>query len=270
MKTPKEIVASIDAGYDQEPPRKARDYIGASSIGNSCDALLAFSLRGMPDNPPMARLKRIFLMGHLLETRVVRDLKEKADLRVWELDGLTGRQFAYEAWGGHISCHSDGQIEIDGQLMLLEIKTMNSASFAKFKNEGVKYSHPQYHSQVQMMMGMSGFTRTFFIAICKDNSEYHAEFVEFDPIEASYIEARVERVLAGEAKRIAHDPADWRCKDCFKRGVCWQGAEAERACQTCQHATPRPDGRWLCRLHGREALTPCEDWTQYQAKEREP
>jgi hypothetical protein len=119
-----------------------------------------------------------------------------------------------------------------------------------------------------MMMGMSGFTQTFFIAICKDNSEYHAELVDFDPIEASFIESRVERILQGRAQRIARDPADWRCKGCFKRGVCWEGVAADRACQTCQFASPTPSGGWFCTRHGKDAALPCDDWTQYEPKPR--
>lgn len=267
--TPEEIIAAIDAGYDAEPVKKARDYIGASAVGHPCDAMLALSLRGMPDDPASAKLKRIFMMGHILEDRVVRDLKEKADIRVWEVDGLTSRQFAYEAWGGHISCHADGQVEVGDELMLLEVKSMNAASFAKFKNEGVKYSHPRYYAQVQMMMGMSGFQRALFIAICKDNSEYHVEFVDVDPIEASFIESRVERVLKDDVKRIATDPADWRCKDCFKRSICWgKVSVADATCQSCQHARPTPDGGWHCGLHDRTCIDACAEWKQYMPKPR--
>lgn len=267
--TPEEIIAAIDAGYDTEPVKKARDYIGASAVGHPCDAMLALSLRGMPDDPAPARLKRIFMMGHMLEDRVVRDLKEKADLRVWEVDGLTSRQFAYEAWGGHISCHTDGQVEVGDELMILEVKSMNAASFAKFKAEGVKYSHPRYFSQVQMMMGMSGFQRTLFIAICKDNSEYHVEFVDLDPLEASFIESRVERILRGDAARIATDPADWRCKDCFKRSICWAQTDvAEATCQSCKHSLPTPDGGWHCTAKDTAAIAPCEQWSSYQPKPR--
>ena len=263
-----EIVAAIDAGYDAEPIKKARDYIGASAVGHPCDAMLALGMRGMPDNPASARLKRIFMMGHMLEDKVVRDLKTKSDLRVWEVDGLTNKQFAYEAWGGHISCHTDGQVEVGDEVLILEVKSMNSASFSKFKKDGVKYSHPRYYAQVQMMMGMSGFLRTLFIAICKDNSEYHVEFVDFDPIESSFIASRVERVLAGDARRIATDPADWRCKDCFKRDACWTDAEVPLACQTCAHAEPIPSGEWRCAKHDRAATTPCGDWTRYRPKAR--
>lgn len=264
--TAAEVVAAIDAGYDGEAAKTPRDYVGASIVGNPCDALLAFSLRGFPEVPPPARLKRVFLLGHRLEDQVVKDLKQKADVRVWEVDGLTGRQFAYEAWGGHISSHADGHIEIGEEMMLLEVKSMNAASFAKFKDKGVKRSHPQYFAQVQMMMGMSGLERSFFIAYCKDNSEYHAEIVDRDELEIAFIESRVERVLRGDIRKISEDETDWRCRGCFKRGVCWHGQEVPKTCQTCAHARPRCDGGWWCRKHSKPAEQACGDWERFEPK----
>jgi len=170
------VVLAIDEGYaSRKREEKAREYIGASIVGNPCDALLAFNLRGFPNEEPDPKLQRIFSLGHIIEDLVVKDLKERADVRVWEEDGLTGRQHTYEAYGGHVVAHADGHIQLDdvedGDLMILEIKSMNAASFAKFKDKGVKFSHPHYFAQVQMMLGMSGFPRGFFIAYCKDNSE---------------------------------------------------------------------------------------------------
>jgi hypothetical protein len=267
--TPQDVIDRINAGYDAEPEKQARDYIGASAIGNQCEAYLAFHLRGFPNDRIEPRLKRLFALGHALEDKVIEDLVRKADIRVWAKDGVTGRQFAYEAWGGHISCHADGQIEIDGTLMLLEVKSMNKASFQKFVDTGMRRSHPHYHAQVQMMMGMSGFRQTFFIAYCKDDSAYHAEIVDYDPLEASFIEARVERVLSGSARRIAEDDTDWRCRGCSKRRVCWSGeAEVQTACQTCRFARPKESGEWHCTYHNAPASLPCEKWTLFTAMEK--
>ena len=135
-----EVVVKIDDGYDKQTEGRAREYIGASGVGHPCDAYQAYSMRGFPNTEPDARLKRIFRLGHILEDEVVKDLKEKADVRVWEVDGLTGRQHTYEEWEGHVVCHMDGHIELDdGILRVLEIKSMNDASFKKFKKDGVKY-----------------------------------------------------------------------------------------------------------------------------------
>ena len=137
-----DIIKKIDDGYEKDHKEKARSYIGASIIGNQCDAMLAFNLRGFPNTPPDPRLLRIFGLGHILEDEVVKDLKKKAQMQVWEVDGLTGNQHTYEALGGHVVCHMDGHIDIgDEELRVLEIKTMNDASFSKFKKNEIGRAH---------------------------------------------------------------------------------------------------------------------------------
>lgn len=270
MSVAQETVKAIDEGYSREKREKARDYIGASGVGSPCDADLAYSLRGFPNTDPDPRLKRIFRLGHILEDEVVRDLKLKADVRVWEKDGLTGRQHTYSELGGHVVCHMDGHIELDdGVLRVLEIKSMNEASFKKFQKDGVKISHPRYYAQLQMMMGMSNIPSSFFISVCKNNSEYHAEIVEFDELEWSYIRQRVERVLANQAAKISVDETDWRCRGCFKRGVCWEGAEVPKTCMTCQHAFANRQGSWHCSKHDEEAVAACDQYQKYEPIPRE-
>lgn len=269
--TAQDIVAAIDTAYEKDTEKRARQYIGASIVGNQCDAYLALSLRGFPNDEPDPQLKRIFQMGHMLEEVVVDDLKRRADIRVWEVDGLTGKQYTYQSWGGHVSCHTDGHIELDDQVVrVLEIKSMNKAKFVKFMEVGVKRSHPTYYAQVQMMMGMSGMTETVFIAICKDNSAYHAEIVKADPIEYAFISSRVERILTGERMpRIASDRLDWRCSGCFKRTTCWEEPVGEpKECAHCEHAAPRQDGAWWCNMHAREADEVCAQFRWYRPEDK--
>ena len=268
MTEAKDIIRAIDDAYENGKKEKSRAYIGASIIGNSCDALIAFNLRGFPNEPPPPKLKRIFDLGHTLEDKVVKDLK-KAKLSVWEVDGLTGKQHSYELWGGHIKAHMDGHIEINDEVHVLEIKSMNDASFSKFQKDGVKISHPNYFAQVQMMMGMSGFRKAFFIAINKNTSEYHAQIVHFDDFEYAHIQERIERVVTGKAKKISTDSTDWRCRGCFKRGVCWGDRAVPVACETCQFSGPKPDGGWHCYKHDRTALEPCADYQRYEPLPRD-
>ena len=265
-----EVVIKIDEGYDRKTEERARDYIGASGIGHPCDAYQAYSLRGFPNTEPDARLKRIFRLGHILEDEVVKDLKEKADVRVWEVDGLSGRQHTYEEWNGHVVCHMDGHIELDdGELRVLEIKSMNDASFKKFKKDGVKYSHPRYFAQVQMMMGMSQIHETFFIAVNKNNSEYHAEIVKYDEFEFGHIKDRIQTVFDGNAKKISVDNSDWRCRGCFKSDVCWGDRSVPKLCQTCSFSRPKPDGGWYCSKHDKDTLNPCEDYKLFEPLPKE-
>lgn len=264
------IITQIDDGYAADRRERSRQYIGASIVGNPCDALLAYSLRGFPNDEPNPRLKRIFNLGHILEDVVVKDLKKKAGAQVWEVDGLTGRQHTYEELGGHVVCHTDGLIEITrDEPMILEIKSMNDASFNKFKKSGVKISHPQYFAQCTMMMGMSGITESFFIAINKNNCDYHAEIIEYDEIEWSYLKERVERAINNRAGKISKDGTDWRCKGCFKNSVCWQGKQVDAQCNFCSNAIANDDGGWWCNKHDKKANETCDDYSVYKPKEKE-
>ena len=260
------VVEAIDEGYEKNDREESvRDYIGASAVGHACDAMLAFSLRGYPDDKPGPRLRRIFRMGHILEDEVVRDLKKFANVTVWEKDGLTGKQYSYEELGGHIVCHMDGHIELaDSKMRVLEIKSMNDASWKKFVKEGVKISHPRYFAQCQMMMGMSGIHESFFIAVNKNTSEYHAEIIAFESFEYSHIQDRVNRVLSNQARRISEDESDWRCRDCFKRSVCWGKTNPQKACQTCTHSYASANGGWHCSLHDRPATDVCDQYDVYK------
>lgn len=267
-----DIVYRIDQGYDRDKREVAREYIGASIVGHPCDALLAFNLRGFPNDEPSPRLKRIFQLGHILEDEIVKDLKGRADVRVWEVDALTGKQHAYEEYGGHVVCHMDGHIQLDDsddEVMVLEIKSMNDASFTKFKSSGVKRSHPQYFAQLQMMMGMSGIAKAFFIAMNKNTCEYHAQIVDFDPFEYGFLRERTARALEGRAQKVATDESDWRCRGCFKNGVCWGDKPVPVKCQTCMSAVPTADGWWHCDRHDRAITdTPCSHYQRFEPRPR--
>lgn len=259
------VVELIDEGYNKDTRERARQYIGASIVGTPCDAMLAYNLRGFPNDEPEPRLKRIFSFGNMLEDFVVKDMKQKADVRVWEVDPLTSRQHTYESWGGHVVCHTDGLVDLgDDEMRILEIKSMNDASFSKFKKSGVKHSHPRYFAQVQMMMGMANVQESFFIAINKNNSEYHAEIVEYDEFEYAHIRERIERAIGGTARKVSKDSTDWRCRGCFKAGVCWNGREVPKQCSTCTFATARPDGAWHCTVLDDEAREVCSKYEKYE------
>jgi len=263
-----DVVEAIDEGYRDAPKQKSREYLGASIVGQDCLANLAFSLRGYPQDSPGPQLQRIFNFGHLLEDFVVRDLKKRADVRVWETDGLTGKQYAYEELGGHLVCHTDGHVELDdGVVRILEIKSMNDASFKKFLKSGVKISHPSYYAQVQMMMAMSGMGETLFIAINKNNSAYHAEIVAADELEISYLKQKVTTVLLGDVEKISASQTDWRCKGCFHRTVCWEQTEYKK-CTGCAHAQANERGLWDCTKTGDEAVNVCEHFAPWRPRER--
>lgn len=270
MMTAEGIVAAIDAAKDRRGASAPRRYIGASMVAKPCDAFMAFSLRGFPEDPISPRLRRIFRLGNILEDEIVRDLKA-AGLNVEEVDPIARKQHAWSLFGGHVKAHADGLVyeSVDGADVVrgLELKSMGSKPFGDFKANGVRRSHPVYFGQMTCMMGLSGLREFVFVAYCKDNSEYAAEIVAFDEFEWSYLRERIERVMRGEAQKIAPSPNDWRCRFCSRQGVCWNGAPVPPECATCAHAAPRADGLWHCLKHEREAVTACDDWRRYEPRD---
>ena len=264
------VIKAIDLAYELDVENKSRKYIGASGVGNACDANLAFCLRGFPNTEPPSNLKRIFKMGHVIEEIVVADLKKAKNVVVHEVDSATGEQFSYSELGGHISCHTDGMIEVDGMSYVLEIKSMNHASFQKFVAKSIKISHHHYYCQVQMYMAFSKIRQSFFIAYNKDKSLYHAEIVEFDEVEWSYLKQRIVTVLNGDAAKVSTDATDWRCRGCFKLEVCWGDKAVPVEASSCAYGEPQKDGSWLCtNCGGDKGCNDPNKYMRYRPRDRE-
>lgn len=275
-------IEALLLAMDNLPRREEeeRAYIGASSAGNPCDAFLAFSLRGFPGSGVDVRKERIFRLGHLIETEIVRHLAvacRNAGLgTVLATDSLTGRQFAMSEAGGHVAAHMDGQIVLpDESVIGLEIKTMNDKSFSSFQRDGVRVSHPVYYTQMQMMMALGGYRRFLIVAYNKNDSHIFAELVDWDPVEWDFHHVRIERVLNGvPVERIASAPDDWRCRGCFKLDACWNNAPAPKACRTCIKALPDISAnaakKWTCTLDNgtKEASHVCQHWERWAPEPR--
>ncbi len=260
------ISERIDKSFDDEKPGDYRSKrIGASSIGNPCSAFLAFAIRGFPELPTKSRFKRIFRDGHRIEDFVIKDLR-KAGYTVEEKDPFTGKQYEWTKYSGYVVFMADGLIEGNGltEKQLLEVKSMNGAMWDKFKERGVRVSHPKYYDQVQIGMGMSGYRKTVLVAYNKNTSEYWDETIDFDDVRYHFLLQRALNVLIGEPERIATDATDWRCKDCPKRDVCWNGAPVVQDIRTCANAKPA-DGGWNC---DKGCTTSCKDWKRYEPKPR--
>lgn len=258
------LSSAIDKAYDKEPSGTYRSTrIGASIVGDPCEAFLAFTIRGFPENRNTPRLKRIFRDGHRIETAVIADLR-KAGFAVTEKDPFTGKQYEWQAYGNHMVFKADGLIEINGELMILEVKSMNNARWKKFKDRGLKVSDRRYFDQLQLGMGMSKFEKSVLISYNKNTSEYHDQVIEFDEIAYRPLLVPAESVLNNNASKIATDKADWRCKDCFKRGVCWEGQDVPKDMRTCNNAVLTNAG-WQCPLCPGGV---CQSWTRYEPKAR--
>lgn len=231
QETSKRLAELLDASYkthkDAEPKRP---YLGGSAIGRDCEREIAYSYHGTPlDSDGFSgRLYRIFDRGHKGEDRVAEYLRVAGfKLQTAHDDG---KQFGFSALGGQFRGHIDGVIHPVSPLgnddyMLWENKIVNSATFGKFWNHGVKKTKPVYYVQVNLYMAYMELPRALFTAENADSCEIFAEVIEFDQRAAQSASDRAVRIVQSntpeELPRVAAAPDDYRCKMCDYKVKCW-------------------------------------------------
>jgi hypothetical protein len=241
------INAVIDVGIVTRKSREpARNYLGASTLGDPCARRLVYIATNTPtDEPLTAKTIRIFDVGHVTEdflagasefdavftNAAVRWFHDAGfDLRTRD---SKGQQFRWSALGGRISGAIDGVFcggpEIDGLAypVLWEAKSANKKNWSKFRKHGVRVGSETYNGQAQLNMAYLDVGKTLFTFVNKDTSEIFHELVDFDPAVAQRLSDRAFEVITmadkGELpERIATNPDYWMCKMCGFYKRCWQ------------------------------------------------
>lgn len=208
-----------DAIIKRVGDKPARQYMGASGLGEACDRKLWYSYK-MPKPVDDPRILRIFDLGHQLEEYMISLLKE-AGYEMWLLDE-NQEQFGFT--DGPIAGHVDGIVMLNETPALLEFKTYNSTRFTTLKKDGVKSSDPKYETQVQVYMNKLGLGKCLFFALCKNDCEIYTEIIEYDPIEANWALNRGKEIAAmdTEPERKYSHKSHFSCKMCNYRAECWK------------------------------------------------
>lgn len=244
--------------------------IGASSIGEECLRSLWYSWRAYDDKQFGGRMLRLFETGHLQEDRIIADLR-RAGYDVWSHDD-DGKQFTYTDETGHFVCKLDGVIKgVPGAEKTphdLEVKTHSKKSYEELKKKNVERAKPFHYWQMQAGMLYSGLTRALYVALCKDDEDYHIERLRPDAEVQEGVKRKI--ITLVEARMppagISADGGAFGCKWCDMRDVCVNGKEPIRTCRSCQHSEPvKKDGAWVCTLTGAvlsqdEQRATCEEY----------
>ena len=269
---PEETMADrIYAHYEKanaKPIYLAR--IGASSIGDPCLRSIWLSWRGYDDKKFGGRMLRLFQTGHLQEERIQEDLKN-AGFQVWTHQE-DGNQFTYTDDTGHFVAKLDGVIKgVIGAEKTphdLEIKTHSAKSFDEVKKKGVEKAKPVHFYQMQAGMMYSKLTRALYVALCKNDEDYHIERVKPDPAIREEIQRKITTLVNATIppQGVSSDGGAYDCRWCDMKEVCVGQKKPIKTCRSCQHVVVIPkDGAWGCSKTG-EYLTidqqraACEDY----------
>lgn len=245
------IAGLIDSAIQkQEAAQPPRPHLGASSIGQKCERKIWLEFRWAIKREFPGRILRLFRRGQREELTVLSDLR-LAGFTVLERDHATGRQFAFQE--GHFAGSCDGIVANGPGITaptLLEVKTHNTASFAKLVKHGAKTSHPTHYAQMQVYMAAFGLTQALYFAVCKDDDTIHTEMVDFDPIAADALKTKAQRIIAdvhNAPPPISTDPTWYECKMCSAHDLCHGSKLTKQVnCRTCANGTPELNGTWHC------------------------
>ena len=133
--------------------------------------------------------------------------------------------------------------------VLVEMKCMGVLGFKELAKSGVKMSHPEYYTQLQLYLAMSGNQRGLFFAINKNTDALHLEIIEHAP---AFTSAKLEQLNAVAQLDIpppvlkygntSKPPCSW----CPHKKTCFDKEEPLKNCRTCQHVRQTTMGSFVC------------------------
>lgn len=230
-----EAVAAIHKAIDGAMYReeKRRDYLGASSIGATCERRVQYEFIGAPWDKGWRwdpRLLRIFQRGHEFEHMAAIWLAD-AGFRLKQTNS-NGKPIGFRVANGDYAGHVDrvvtgGPIADLAYPFIWECKALGSKGWAKIAQKGVAKASPQYADQISQYQSYVDLTNpALFFAINADTMEIHMEFVPFDRARAQKVSDRAVAIIldsrAGAMRpRCTDDPEFYECKGCQFRKRCW-------------------------------------------------
>jgi hypothetical protein len=280
------IQQDIDAFCKAEFAEDPRTHLGASIIGNDCQAYSWNTFRWLHSEQFSGQMLRLFNRGHEEERRFVRWL-EGIGFEVREFDPATGKQFRITGCKGHFGGSLDSMmkpparynIPAEFMIWLGEFKTHNEKSYAKLAGAKPKFGHmrtggkgvvmskPQHFRQMCSYGRAYNFKYGLYCAVNKDTDELYFEIVELDFRQADDLFRKAEGIVFSQeqAPKIAQSPAFFDCSYCNFQGICHRGEPVAKNCRSCVNAVPVDNAEWHCNLH--DDIIPkdfipkgCEHW----------
>lgn len=162
-----------------------RDYVGASALGHACKRKLRYVYDRTPaDKPLSAKQDRLFDVGRMIEERTKKELRSIGFV-IEEGGCFSLREGKFKGTCDGIITHSPlPEIKTP---CILEIKSMNTFSWAKLAKTSIAEHSPSYHAQVIIYQAFvnDGECRdnpALVVVVNKNNSEQYAELLEFSPV----------------------------------------------------------------------------------------
>jgi len=224
----------------KDDTERARTHLGASVIGRECQRSVALSYRKASPEPAVnGRMVRLFNRGHMEEARIAACLQVAGF--TLKLISKDGGQISYRT--GDLKGSVDGVIRLmDGELAVLEFKTMNRQTWDRLDRDGVIKA--EHLAQMQCGMHGLGLKKAMYVASCKDTDALQVYLIEYDGEPTEYLNLAHDITHGLIPTKLAE--TDYRCKFCDHKAFCHNGASPIASCRTCVHAVFDGNSRVTC------------------------
>lgn len=236
-----------------------RSYLGASSIGSSCERALQYSFRHCTDSGFSAISLKRFEDGHHSESVYIKRLLDAGyDL---EHDD-NGVQYGFSSLGGWFRGHRDGRFRIIpefGQAIWEHKSSKKWSTLAKLveKDESTALLNwnKVYYDQAQVYMGHSGVHYHITTAAGEGSREECICVTEFNQEAFDEIQKKAERIITTDRLLPKIGSAMYfECKWCDANDICHQGAVPAPNCRNCAALDFKADGK---------TKAVCNRWSEY-------
>lgn len=245
-----------------------RTHLGISEIGKPCVRAIYYSFRWMKFEDFNGRMLRLFKRGHREEERYV-SILEGIGCKVERFDE-NGKQFRISSVMGHYGGSCDGKAITPWvpNKFLLEFKTHNEKSFAKYLKDGVHKTKPQHIDQMNGYGYHMGLEYAIYFPENKNDDDIKPSVIKLDHTRGAQLERRAEEIITAKEPpaRISDNPSFFDCRYCVHKGICHFGETPIKNCRSCRLATPIEGANWHCSRYN--SIIPkefipngCNGWT---------
>lgn len=217
-----DLTAKILKGIEEKQSKEHRAYIGCSSIGHPCSRYLWYAYHNAPSIDDKPSIKISFDIGKRLESMIL-DYIEEAGITVIRPHEANHQLLCRDNEIPQFQGHMDAIIVVEDEYSVVDIKTAKSSQFQAFVKKGLKAWSPIYYAQIQSYMGMRNYKKAVIVAINKDSSEIHHEWVDFDSYFYNELRAKAASIHEAEEppERINKNPTYILCSRCKYKDTCF-------------------------------------------------
>lgn len=231
-----------------------RSHLGWSVIGHNCMRYLYYHWHWFWKEEHHARMERIFIEGHKIETEI-RHILTASGAQFLDTVDIDGKQLKVSDLGGHFGGSVDGvfiwpTIGLTVPTILECKSSRTGAPFNGLIKHGVMREKPCHYVQQSGYGQGLGIGYACYITRNKNDSDIFVEIVDLDFGLADEMKKKALFIITTNElpKRVSDKRNYFECNMCSVRDLCFDRKEPVANCRNCVNSKPTDNGEWYCNL----------------------